>query len=134
MLLGLGIKGGLKKEVKSMKKYYCLLLMIFILGACSEGSQEVHYVAKSEHWKAIYHSNTNNGLQLIYLGDELELGDLHINIEGAQDSLDMLDIRVNSDGKVSIPKKDMAKIFNESTSETIIQISWQSNKEILDVQ
>ncbi|MGN4124922.1 hypothetical protein ACMGD3_07880 [Lysinibacillus sphaericus] len=91
-------------------------------------------MAKSDHWKAIYHSNTNDGLQLIYLGNEQELGDLHISIEGANEALDMLDMRVTRDGKVSIPKKDITKIFNESASETIIQISWQSNEEILDIQ
>ncbi|MET4563053.1 membrane lipoprotein lipid attachment site-containing protein [Lysinibacillus parviboronicapiens] len=117
-----------------MKKYYFLLLMMFILSACSGVPQEVHYVAKSEHWKAIYHSNTNEGLQLIYLGDGQGLGDLHINIEAANEALDLSDTRVNRDGKVIIPKKDTAKLFNDSASETMIQISWQSYEEILDIQ
>jgi len=71
--------------------------MIFVLAACSTNQQEeVHFISKSEHWKAVYHSNTEEGLRIFYLGEEKDLGDLQITIEGSKESITFNDVRVNT--------------------------------------
>ncbi|KOS68405.1 hypothetical protein AEA09_07440 [Lysinibacillus contaminans] len=116
-----------------MKKVYLLLLMLVVLAGCGLVNQEVHYVAKSSHWKAVYHSNTGDGLMLIYLDDGQEVGDIQIKIEGKKEALSISDARVNEEGKIIIQKKDVKKIFNEDTTPTI-QIQWQGQEETLVVQ
>lgn len=116
-----------------MKKISLLLLLLVVLSACNTEKQEVHYVAKSEHWKAVYHSNTEEGLQLIYLDDIEESGDVQINIEGKKDSLDISHARVNEEGKVIIKKQNVEKIFNQDST-PIITIKGQEQEETLVVQ
>ncbi|MFJ7736629.1 lipoprotein [Lysinibacillus sp. NPDC097287] len=116
-----------------MKKITLLLLILIVLAACNTAKQEIHYVAKSEHWKAVYHSNTDDGLQLIYLDDIEEAGDIQINIEGKEDSLDISHARVNKKGKIIIKKKDVEKIFNQDPL-PIIHIKRQEQDETLVVQ
>lgn len=116
-----------------MKKVYLLLLMLVVLAGCGLVNQEVHYIAKSKHWKAVYHSNTGDGLMLIYLGDGQEAGDLQIKIEGKKEGLAVSDARVNEEGKVIIQKKDVKKIFNEDVTPSI-QIEWKGQEETLVVQ
>ena len=116
-----------------MKKISLLVLLLVVLSACNTEKQEVHYVAKSEHWKAVYHSNTEDGLQLIYLDDLEEAGDIQINIEGKKDSLDISHVRVNDEGKVIIKKQDVEKIFNQGPTPSIT-IKQQEQEETLLVQ
>ena len=116
-----------------MKKVYLLLLLLVVLAGCGLVNKEVHYIAKSEHWKAVYHSNTGDGLMLMYLGDGQAAGDLHIKIEGKKEALNISDERVNEQGKVIIQKKHVKNIFNEDTTPTI-QIQWQKQEETLAVQ
>ncbi|MGE7999741.1 hypothetical protein ACQKOF_13890 [Lysinibacillus sp. NPDC093190] len=117
-----------------MKKICFLILMMFVLVACSTNQQEeVHYIAKSEHWKAVYHSNTEEGLQLFYLGEEEDLGDLQITIEGSKESRSYIDFRLNTDKQFILKKKESAKIFKKDTAPTI-HIKWQSHNETLEVR
>ena len=64
------------------EKWMIPLVLVILLTACQSPEQEIHYIAKSEHWKAIYHSNGEVGLRLFYLGDDDDLGPLEITIEG----------------------------------------------------
>ncbi|WP_375200654.1 hypothetical protein [Bacillus sp. RS11] len=117
-----------------MKKLCFLIMMFFVLAACSTGQQEeVHYIAKSEHWKAVYDSNAEDGLRIFYLGENKDLGDLQISIEGAKNSLGLSDVRVNTEGQLTLTKKESEQIFKEDTS-PIIHIQWQSYDETLEVQ
>jgi len=117
-----------------MKKLCFLILMMFVLVACSTNQQEeVHYIAKSEHWKAVYHSNTEEGLQLFYLGEEKDLGDLQITIEGSNESKTFDDVRVNMNKRFVLKKKESAKIFKKDAA-LIIHIKWHSDNETLEVR
>jgi len=117
-----------------MKKFCFLILMVFVLAACSTDQQEgVHYIAKSEHWKAVYNSNTEDGLNICYLGENKNLGDLQISIEGAKNSLGMSDVRVNTEGQLTLTKKESEHIFKGDSTPSI-HIQWQSYDEILEVQ
>ncbi|QQP14700.1 hypothetical protein FJQ98_12245 [Lysinibacillus agricola] len=117
-----------------MKKLCFLILMMFVLVACSTNQQEeVHYIAKSEHWKAVYHSNTEEGLRLFYLGECKDLGDLQITIEGSKESLTIDDARVNIDKQFALKKKESAKNFKKDAA-PIIHIQWQSDNETLEVR
>lgn len=108
--------------------------MMFVLVACSTNQQEeVHYIAKSENWKAVYHSNTDEGLQLFYLGEEKDLGDLQITIEGSKESNSFDDVRVNMDNQFILKKKESAKIFKKDAAPTI-HVKWQSHDETLEVR
>ncbi len=99
--------------------------MMFVLVACSTNQQEeVHYIAKSEHWKAVYHSNTEEGLRF-YLGEEKDLGDLQITIEGSKESTTINDARINTDKQWILTKKESAKMFKKEAA-PIIRIQWQS--------
>jgi len=107
---------------------------MFVLVACSTNQQEeVHYIAKSEHWKAVYHSNTEEGLRLFYLGDEKSLGDLQITIEGSKESITFDDVRVNTDKQFILTKKESAKIYKKDAT-PIIHIQWQTYKETLEIK
>ncbi|MEY9976383.1 hypothetical protein [Lysinibacillus sp. RC79] len=117
-----------------MKKVCFIILMMFVLVACSTNQQEeVHYIAKSEHWKAVYHSNTEEGLQLFYLGEEKDIGDLQITIEGSKESNSFHDVRVNTDKQFILKKKESAKIFKKDAAPTI-HVKWQSHNETLEVR
>lgn len=106
--------------------------MMFVLVACSTNQQEeVHYIAKSEHWKAIYHSNTEEGLRIFYLGEEKDLGDLQITIEGSKESTTINDARINMDKQWILTKKESAKMFKKEAA-PIIRIQWQSYNETLE--
>lgn len=108
--------------------------MMFVLVACSTNQQgEVHYIAKSENWKAVYHSNTEEGLQLYYLGEEKDLGDLQITIEGSKEKITFDDARVNMDKQFVLKKRESAKIFKKDAV-PIIHIKWHSDKETLEVR
>lgn len=108
--------------------------MMFVLVACSTNQQEeVHYIAKSEHWKAVYHSNTDDGLRIFYLGDEQDLGDLQITIEGSKELNAFDDVRVNTDKQFVLKKKESAKIFKKDAAPNI-RIQWQSHNENLEVR
>lgn len=86
--------------------------MFFVLAACSTGQQEeVHYIAKSEHWKAVYDSNAEDGLRIFYLGENKDLGDLQISIEGAKNSLGLSDVRVNTEGQLTLTKKKVSRFL-----------------------
>jgi len=107
---------------------------MFVLVACSTNQQEeVHYIAKSEHWKAVYHSNTDEGFRLFYLGEEKDLGDLQITIEGSKESKSFDDVRVNTDKQFNLKKKESAKIFKKDATPTI-HVKWQSHNETLEVR
>ncbi|MEB2282630.1 hypothetical protein LAV73_22135 [Lysinibacillus xylanilyticus] len=117
-----------------MKKLCFLILMMFVLVACSTNQQqEIHYIAKSEHWKAVYHSNTDEGLQLFYLGEEGDLGGLEITIEGSIESQNYIDYQVNKDKQLILKKKESAKIFKKDAAPTI-HIKWLSHNETLEVR
>lgn len=116
-----------------MKKIFYLLLLTVVLLGCSPKQQEVHYIAKSEHWKAVYDSNAEDGLRIFYLGENKDLGDLQISIEGAKNSLGLSDVRVNTEGQLTLTKKESEQIFKEDTA-PIIHIQWQSYDETLEVQ
>ncbi|KOP69745.1 hypothetical protein AMS59_22805 [Lysinibacillus sp. FJAT-14745] len=117
-----------------MKKICFLILMIVVLVACSTNKQEdVHYIAKSEHWKAVYHSNAEEGLRLFYLGEEQDLGDLQITIEGSEISKIFNDARVNTEKEFSLKKKESARIFKKDAAPTI-HVKWQSHNETLEVR
>ncbi|MEY9972227.1 hypothetical protein ABH966_002601 [Lysinibacillus sp. RC46] len=117
-----------------MKKICFLILMMFVLVACSTNQQEeVHYIAKSEHWKAVYHSNMEEGLRLFYLGEEGDLGGLEITIEGSKESRSYIDYQVNTDKQFILKKKESTKIFKKDAA-PIIQIQWQSHNETLEVR
>jgi hypothetical protein len=117
-----------------MKKLCFLVLVMFVLVACSTNQQEdVHYIAKSEHWKAVYHSNSDDGLRIFYLGEEKDLGDLQITIKGAKESITFDDVRVNTDKQFVLKKKESAKIFKKDAT-PVIHIRWQSHNEILEVR
>lgn len=106
--------------------------MMFVLVSCSTNQQEeVHYIAKSEHWKAVYHSNTEEGLRIFYLGEEKDLDDLQITIEGSKESITFNDVRVNTDKQFILKKKESAKIFIKDTA-PIIHIQWHSDNETLE--
>ncbi|MFC9540048.1 hypothetical protein ACFTQ7_09225 [Lysinibacillus sp. NPDC056959] len=111
-----------------MKKLCFLILMMFVLVACS--TKEVHYIAKSEHWKAVYHSE---GLRIFYLGEEKDLGDLQIMIEGSKESITFNDVRVNTDKQFILTKKESTKIFKKDAA-PIIHIQWHSDNETLEVR
>ena len=107
---------------------------MFVLVACSTNHQEeVHYIAKGEHWKAVYHSNTEEGLRIFYLGEEKDLGDLKITIAGSKKSNTFHDVRVNTDKQFILTKKESAKIFKKDTA-PIIHIQWQFHNETLEVR
>ncbi|MGE7674413.1 hypothetical protein ACQKMV_12630 [Lysinibacillus sp. NPDC094403] len=117
-----------------MKKLCFLILTMFVLVACSTNQQEeVHYIAKSDHWKAVYHSNTEEGLKLFYLGEEQDLGDLQITIGGSKESITFNDVRVNTDKQFILKKRESAKIFKKDAA-PIIHIKWQSHNETLEVR
>lgn len=108
--------------------------MMFVLVGCSTNQHEdVHYIAKSEHWKAVYHSNTDEGFRLFYLGEEKDLGDLQITIEGSKELNSLHDVRVNTDKQFILKKKESAKIFKKDAAPTI-HIKWQSYNETLEVR
>lgn len=108
--------------------------MMFVLGACNTNQQEeIHYIAKSEHWKAVYHSNTDVGFQLFYLGEEKDLGDLQITIEGSKESISFDDVRVNMNKQFILKKKESVKIFKKDAAPTI-RVKWQSHNETLEVR
>jgi len=108
--------------------------MVFVLAACSTDQQEeVHYIAKSDHWKAVYNSKTEDGLKIFYLGENKDVGDLQISIEGAKNSLGMSDVHVNTEGQLTLTKKGSEQIFKGNTTPSI-HIQWQSYDEILEVQ
>ncbi|MEB2301499.1 hypothetical protein LAV72_17985 [Lysinibacillus xylanilyticus] len=117
-----------------MKKLCVLILIMFVLVACSAAPQEeVHYIAKSEHWKAVYHSNTEDGLRIFYLGEEKDLGDLQITITGSKETITIHDTRVNTDKQFILSKKESTKIFKKDAV-PIIHIQWQSQNENLEVR
>lgn len=109
-------------------------MMMFVLVACSTNQQEeAHYIAKSEHWKAVYHSNTEEGLRIFYLGEEKDLGDLQITIEGSKQSITFDDVRVNTNKQFILTKKESTKIFKKDAA-PMIHIQWQSYKETLEIR
>ncbi|KOY83493.1 hypothetical protein I6G82_07100 [Lysinibacillus macroides] len=116
-----------------MKKWIFPILMLMLLAACQSPKQEVHYIAKSEHWKAVYHSNAKEGLRLFYLGDDDDLGPLQITLEGTKESLTLDDAQLNKDGYYSFTKKESEKIFKRDTKPEI-HMHWQSKNETLEVK
>ncbi|MEY2355962.1 hypothetical protein [Lysinibacillus capsici] len=116
-----------------MKKWMFPLALIILLTACQSPKQEIHYIAKSEHWKAIYHSNGEVGLRLFYLGDDGDLGPLEITIEGTKESQNLSDVQLNKDGYYSFTKKESEKIFKRETK-PMIHVEWQSEDETLEVK
>ncbi|WP_155590987.1 hypothetical protein [Lysinibacillus cavernae] len=116
-----------------MKKWIVPLVLVILLAACRSPEQEVHYIAKSEHWKAIYHSNAEEGLRLFYLGDNDDLGPLQLTIEGNKESQTLDDIQLNKDGYYSFTKKESERIFKRD-AKPMIHMQWQSEVETLDVK
>jgi len=108
-----------------MKKWlFPLVIVVILVVAYQSPEQEVHYIAKSEHWKAIYHSNGDEGLRLFYLGDHDDLGPLEITIEGTKES---------QDGYYSFTKKESEKMFKRE-AKPMIHVQWQSESETLEVK
>ncbi|MFJ7369455.1 membrane lipoprotein lipid attachment site-containing protein [Lysinibacillus sp. NPDC098008] len=116
-----------------MKKWIFPIVLLLMLAACQSPQQEVHYIAKSKHWKAVYHSNTEEGLHLFYLGDHHNLGPLVITVEGTKEAINVADVQVNQEGYYAFTKKESAKLFKHDAKPTI-EIEWQSNRETLEVK
>lgn len=116
-----------------MKKWIFPMVLVILLTACQSAEQEIHYIAKSEHWKAIYHSNGDEGLRLFYLGDHNDLGPLQITIEGAKESQTLDDAQLTKEGYYSFTRKESEKIFKRDAKPKI-QMKWQSENEALDVK
>ena len=85
------------------------MVLVILLTACQSAEQEIHYIAKSEHWKAIYHSNGDEGLRLFYLGDHNDLGPLQITIEGAKESQTLDDAQLTKEGIIHSQEKKARK-------------------------
>ncbi|WP_036122477.1 hypothetical protein [Lysinibacillus sphaericus] len=117
-----------------MKKWlFPLVIVVILVVAYQSPEQEVHYIAKSEHWKAIYHSNGDEGLRLFYLGDHDDLGPLEITIEGTKESQSLSDVQLNKDGYYSFTKKESEKMFKRE-AKPMIHVQWQSESETLEVK
>lgn len=116
-----------------LKKWILPLVLFILLAGCQSEEQEIHYIAKSEHWKAIYHSNTEEGLRLYYLGDPHDLGPLQITIEGTKITQSLDDAQLNKEGYYSFTKKESEKMFKRD-AQPIIHLGWQSKSESLEVK
>jgi len=116
-----------------MKKWIVPMILLLLLAACQSPDKEVHYIAKSEHWKAIYHSNAEQGLRLYYLGDGYDVGPLQITIEGEKKSRSIIDVQLNKEGYYAFTKKESEKFFKRN-AKPIIHMEWQSDSETLDIK
>ncbi|MEK8197976.1 MULTISPECIES: hypothetical protein [Lysinibacillus] len=116
-----------------MKKWILPLVLFILLAGCQSEEQEIHYIAKSEHWKAIYHNNTEEGLRLYYLGDSHDLGPLQITIEGTKITQSLDDAHLNKEGYYSFTKKESEKMFKRD-AKPIIHMKWQTKSETLEVK
>ncbi|MGD2197004.1 hypothetical protein [Lysinibacillus fusiformis] len=116
-----------------MKKWIVPMILLLLLTACQSPEQEVHYIAKSEHWKAIYHSNSDQGLRLYYLDEKDDLGPLQITIEGEKESQNIVDVELNKEGYYSFTKKESEKFFKRN-AKPIIHMQWLSENETLEIR
>lgn len=116
-----------------MKKWIMPMMLVLLLTACQSPEREVHYIAKSDHWKAIYHSNSDQGLRLYYLEDKADLGPLQITIEGEKESQDIVDVQLNKEGYYSFTKKESESFFKQNAT-PIIHMQWQSESETLEIK